>query len=301
MMHSSTGRAALAGLALTALIAGAPALAQTTPATNPQLAQAAPPVREITKLAGEIYRFRNNFHYSVFAVTPAGVIVTDPIHPDAAQWLKNEIKTRFNQPIRYLIYSHDHRDHIHGGEVFADTAIVVAHENAKPTILGEKRPTAVPNITFSDKMTIELGGTVVNLIYTGRNHSDNSIVMHFPRERLVFAVDFIPVESVAFRDLPDAWMPDWVDSLKRVEAMDFDIFVPGHGPVGRKEHVRMFRDYLEALHGEVLAAARAGKTLEQMKQDIKLSKYENWGGYKEMFPLNIEGMYRLVQNNRRGN
>ena len=62
--------------------------------------QPAQPVREITKIAGEVYRFRNNNHYSVFAVTPASVIVTDPIDAGAAQWLKDEIKQRFNQPVR---------------------------------------------------------------------------------------------------------------------------------------------------------------------------------------------------------
>lgn len=59
-------------------------------------AQQQAPVREITKIAGEVYRFRNNFHYSIFAVTPAGVIATDPINADAAQWLKDEIRRRFN-------------------------------------------------------------------------------------------------------------------------------------------------------------------------------------------------------------
>ncbi len=219
------------------------------------------PVREITRLAGEIYRFRNNLHYSVFAVTPAGIIVTDPINADAAHWLRAELKQRFNLPIRYLVYSHDHADHIGGGEVFAGEAIVVAQDNAKTQILEEKRPTAVPQITFSDRMTIELGGTVVELIYVGRNHSDNSIVMRFPRERLLFAVDFIPVESVAFRDFPTSWIEDWIESLRAVETMDFDILVPGHGKVGRKEHVAMFRQYLEDLRGEVVRLARQGKSI----------------------------------------
>ena len=120
------------------------------------------------------------------------------------------------------MYSHDHADHISGGEVFADTAVVVAHDNARAAILGERRPTAAPHVTFSDRMTIDLAGTVVELVHVGRNHSNNSIVMRFPRERLLFAVDFIPVNGLAFRDVPDAYMPDWVESLKRVEAMDFD-------------------------------------------------------------------------------
>ena len=88
--------------------------------------------RAITQIAGDLYRFQNNGHYSVFLVTPEGVIATDPINSGAAKWLKNEIKARFNQPIKYVIYSHDHADHISGGEVFADDgAIVVAHTIAK--------------------------------------------------------------------------------------------------------------------------------------------------------------------------
>jgi glyoxylase-like metal-dependent hydrolase (beta-lactamase superfamily II) len=264
-------------------------------------AQQQAPVREITKIAGEVYRFRNNFHYSVFAVTPAGVIATDPINADAARWLRAEITRRFSQPVRYLVYSHDHADHIAGGQVFADAATVVAHENAKRTIVGEKRPTAIPHVTFSNAMSIELGGTVVELSYVGRNHSDNSIVMRFPKERLLFAVDFIPVEAVGFRDYPDAYVEDWIESLKRVEAMDFDVLVPGHGPLGRKEHVRMHREFMEELRGEVLRYAREGKSLDEVKQLVKLPKYEKWAGYQQSFPLNVEGMYRHVQMHRRGN
>ena len=259
-----------------------------------------PPVREITKIAGEVYRFRNAGHYSVFAVTPAGVIATDPINADAARWLKAEIAQRFNQPIRYVVYSHDHADHISGGQVFTDTAVVVAHENARAAIIGEKRPTAVPQVTFSDRMVIELGGTALELVYVGKNHSDNSIVMRFPKERILFAVDFIPVNSYSFRDFPDAYMPDWIESLRRVEAMDFDVLAPGHGPLATKASVTMFREYLQDLRTEVIRYAREGKSVDEMKQLITLPKYAAWGP-KEWFPLNIEGMYRLVQANRRGN
>ena len=262
---------------------------------------AQPPVREITKIAGEVYRFRNNNHYAVFAVTPAGVIVTDPIDAGAAQWLKSEIKQRFNQPVRYVIYSHDHADHISGGQVFTDTAIVVAHDNAKAAIIAEKRPTAVPNVTFSDDMIIELGGTLVHLSYVGKNHSDNSIVVRFPKERILFAVDFIPVESLAFRDFPDGYINDWVESLRKVEAMDFDVLAPGHGPLGRKAHVAMFRDYLEDLRGEVLRYVREGKSLDETKQLVKLPKYEKWGNYQQWLPLNVEGMYRYMSVYRRPN
>jgi glyoxylase-like metal-dependent hydrolase (beta-lactamase superfamily II) len=257
------------------------------------------PQREITKIAGDLYRFRNNFHFSVFLVTPAGVIATDPIDADAAKWLKQEIQTRFNQPVKYLVYSHDHSDHISGGEVFADTAVVIAHENAKEIIAGEKRPTAVPQIVFSDRLTIELGGKQVELLYVGRNHSNNSVVMRFPAERVLFAVDFVTVRSLPWRDFPDAYIDDWIESLKRVEALEFDIVDPGHGPLGKKENVRELRVYMEELKAEVLKYARDGRSLDEIKQLVKMEKYSQWAQYKSFLPLNIEGMYRHVEQQRR--
>ncbi len=258
--------------------------------------------REITQIKGDLYRFQNNFHYSVFYVTPAGVIATDPINAEAAKWLKAEIKKRFNQPIRYVIYSHDHRDHIAGGEVFAeDGAVVIAQERAKRTIIGEKRPTAVPNITFNHKMDLELGGKRVELRYLGKNHSDNSIVMNFPAERVLFAVDFIPVRTVAYQTLSDSYLKGWIKSLKRVERMDFDILAPGHGKLGGKLDVTKFKVYMRDLHDQVLAAARAGKSLEETQASVDLSKHKDLFNYDKWSPLNIQGAYRQIQMNRRSN
>ncbi len=257
--------------------------------------------REITKIAGDLYRFQNKFHYSVFLVTPEGVIVTDPIDADAAAWLKAEIASRFNQPIKYLVYSHDHRDHIAGGEVFADTATVIAHENAKATIIGEKRPTAVPDVTFTDRMTVELGGKTVHLLYLGPSHSDNLIVMHFPEERALFTVDFISVKRLPYMNLSDSYFPDWIQAIRRVEALDFDILVPGHGPLGTKADAADHGDYLQDLYDAVLAAARAGQSLEQMRAGIKLEKYQGLGRYDDWLALNIEGVYQRISLQRRGN
>jgi glyoxylase-like metal-dependent hydrolase (beta-lactamase superfamily II) len=265
------------------------------------LGSAQEPTREITNIAGDLYRFQNNFHFSVFYVTDEGIIATDPINADAAEWLKAELQTRFNQPVKFLIYSHDHADHISGGEVFADTAMVVAHAQAKADIIGEQRPTAVPNITVEDALTIELGGKTVELSFVGRNHSDNSLVMHFPAERTLFAVDFIPVKQVAFRDFGDAYVEEWIDSLKAVEAMDFDTLAPGHGPIGEKSDVTAFREYMEDLHSQVLAAVRAGMTVEETQAAVDLSKYADWGQFEEWGPLNIAGMHRRISLNRVGN
>lgn len=257
-------------------------------------ASAQAPQREITKITGEIYRFRNAGHTSVFAVTPAGIIATDPINRAAAEWLKAELAKRFNQPVRYLIYSHAHADHASGGEVFADTAQVIAHERAKAAIAADRVPTAAPQKTFADTLKIELGGTVAELTHVGRNHSDNSIVVRFPKEGVLFAVDFIPVKSVAYRDFPNAFFPDWIDSLREVEAMDFTILAPGHGPLGTKQDVREHREFLEDLRAQVSKLVTEGRTLAEIKQRVNLAKYSGWSGYADMHQMNIEGMFRIV-------
>ena len=266
--------------------------------TGVAVAQKAPK-RAITNIAGDLYRFKNNFHFSVFYVTSEGVIATDPINAGAAKWLKAEIKKRFNQPIKYLVLSHDHPDHSSGGEVFADTATVIAHENAKRVIIGEKRPTAVPDITFTDNMTLELGGKKVELTYLGKNHSDNMIVMRFPAEGVLFAVDFIPVKTVAFRTLGDAYIPEWMESLKRVEAMDFDILAPGHGRLGKRSDVGAFRGYMEGLYNGVLAGIRAGKSLDELKSSVNVPGYEKWFNYGKWKPENVQGMYNQIRMHRR--
>ena len=115
-----------------------------------------------------------------------------------------------------MIYSHSHADHASGGEVFSDTATFVSHDNAKAAMVRDKVQTPLAQETFKDSKAIELGGTVVELTYVGRNHGDNSIVMRFPKEGVLFAVDFIPVTSVGYRDFPGAFFPDWLDSLRRV-------------------------------------------------------------------------------------
>lgn len=257
--------------------------------------------RSITQISGDLYRFQNNFHYSVFLVTPEGIIATDPINADAARWLKAELQKQFGQSVKYLVYSHDHVDHVSGGEVFADTAIVVAHKNAKADIVGEQRPTAVPAITFTDALTIELGGKSVELSYVGRGHSDNMIVMRFPAERVLFAVDFIPIKTVAWKSLTDAYIPDWIEAIKVVEGMDFDILAPGHGALGSVADATAFRGYMEALYDAVLKASREGKTLDEMKASIRLPGYEDWHNYETHLPLNIEGVYNQITLHRRGN
>jgi glyoxylase-like metal-dependent hydrolase (beta-lactamase superfamily II) len=264
------------------------------------LGQPSAPENEIRKLADGVYLFRHQFHQAIFITTPDGSIVTDPISAEAAKWLKAELPKVTDKPVRFVVYSHHHNDHITGGSAFADQAVFVSHAAARPHIVEAADPTTpVPTVTFTDRMFIDLGGTHVELIFTGKNHSDNSLVVLLPQHKLLFAVDFIPVETVAYRTLRSDYPDDWIESLKRVEQLDFETLVPGHGNIGRKEHVRMFRGYLEDLRAAVLEHVQKGASLEDTKKAVQLPKYKTWGRYADWFPENVEGMYRYLSQSQR--
>ncbi len=262
--------------------------------SGPALAQDAP-TREITNIAGDLYRFQNNFHFSVFLVTPDGVIATDPINAEAAEWLKGELASRFNKSVKYLVYSHHHADHASGGAVFADTATFIGHENMVAAAAAQGSDAVrIPDIVYSDTMTLTLGGKTVELNYVGKNHSDNMTVLRFPEEKTVFAVDFISAKRLPFRTLGDSYFPDWIDSIKAVEAMEFDIVAPGHGPLGNRQDVVDHRQYIEDLTAAVQAQIDAGSSVEEAKAAISLDTYKDWTQYEAWLGENIEGAYRIL-------
>ena len=260
-------------------------------------AQAQGITREITQIAGDLYRFQNNRHFSVFLVTADGIIATDPINREAATWLKAELATRFDVPVRYVIYSHHHGDHASGGEVFADTAVFVGHENMRSALEGagaavaEVRP---PDTTYAEEMTLELGGQKVELHYLGRNHTDNMTVVLFPAQRTAFTVDFVTVRRLPFRTLRDSYLPDWIDSIKRLEALDFDILAPGHGSIGNKQDAADHRAYLEELVQAVAQGIGDGKSVEELQASLMFEDYADWGQYEAWRADNIAGAYRLL-------
>jgi glyoxylase-like metal-dependent hydrolase (beta-lactamase superfamily II) len=234
----------------------------------------------------------------MFVVTPDGVIATDPIgerRPAAAAYIA-EIRKITQAPIKYVVYSHSHFDHIAGGKPFKDAgALFVAHKNTKSLLEQRKAPDIViPDLVVDDGGgKLELGGTTLELLYLGKNHGDNSLIMRLPKEKIIFVVDFLPLSGTQFRIMADTYLPDQEDSMKKILAMDWDKLIPGHPgaggrQVGNKDDVKADLDYMLDLSAAVKKATEEGKCYAGAIAEIKLPKYENLAGYAQNLPLNIE-------------
>jgi len=286
-------------LAITAALTG---VAQAESAAPAAPAPPAPPPFATTKVDGTdgVYIFRYGGHQAMFIVTPEGVIATDPIgerRPQAVTTYIAEIKKITQAPIRYLVYSHSHYDHIAGGKPFKDAgALVVAHDNAKMHLVARKAPDIViPDESVGNQRMLTVGGTALELNWVGKNHGADTLVMRLPKEKIIFTVDWIPIEGVQFRGMADTYVPDIEESLKKVIAMDWERMIPGHpGPGGRlgtKDDARMHLSYLEDLSAAVKKAVDENKSYADAQREIKLPKYEKWPNYNAFLPMNIERYY----------
>jgi glyoxylase-like metal-dependent hydrolase (beta-lactamase superfamily II) len=158
-----------------------------------------------------------------------------------------------------------------------------------------------PDIVYSDRMQIALGGKRVELIHPGLNHSNDATVMLFPDERVLFATEFIADALVTddIHSLPSACGPfdgspidEWIRSYRTVEALDFDILAGGHGRVlFDKQGVTDTRIYFEDLKNAVSSAMAAGQSLDEMQESIRLEQYSDWVNYDRLLKSNIEAAY----------
>lgn len=250
-----------------------------------------------TKVEGteNVYIFRNGFHQAMFVVTNDGVIATDPVaygRPTGGQLYLDEIRKVTDKPVKYVIYSHHHYDHIAGGKAFKDAgATFVAHRRARERLerLGDPHTVLPDEVVEDSGRTITLGGTTLELKYLGLNHSDSTLVMRLPKEKIIFIVDTIPVGQVPGRGMIDFHPLETEDFIKQVLAMDWERMIPGHpGPgdrLGTKKDAEDMLKLLQAASAEMKTLAREGKCWDTAEKEFKLSGYENWPNYAGGLPF----------------
>ena len=185
-----------------------------TVSANGAHAQFVPPgisTSETEKLADGLYTFRYGAYRSLFMVTNAGVIATDPISPEAAKEYRAAIKAITDLPVKYLVYSHAHWDHARGGQIFKDEgAQFIAQERCVPNMQASPNPDVIlPDITFSNTYRVELGDAALDLYYFGPSH-DTCLIVMIPRpHKMIYTVDIVTPRPAGGGYLP--WDPQVAD------------------------------------------------------------------------------------------
>jgi glyoxylase-like metal-dependent hydrolase (beta-lactamase superfamily II) len=254
--------------------------------------------RSIEPVTGDVYRFQNNFHNAMFVVTEDGIVVTDPINAEAVAWLKDELAARFDKPVTHMILSHSHGDHASGGQGWGDIE-VIAHENAKKHVEAGDVDTAMPTETFADSHALSTGGKDFELTYLGEGHGDDLIAVVVRPENVAFVVDAVSPGRLPYRDFPGADIDGYIDQIKAVEALDFEVMLPGHSRNGTKQDATDTRIYVEKLRDGVTAALAQGKTEEEIIASELMSEYADWLAYDQFRDLNIQGMVRWLKETGR--
>ncbi len=246
---------------------------------------------DTTEIAENIYSFRYGGSRSLWVEMEDSVVVFDPLRVEAATALKASIKEATDKPVSHVIYSHEHYDHISGAQVFKDDgATIVSHENCVDTFDYVPNDDAIPpDVTYSDRFTVPLEGTKIDLHYFGRNHGDCMTITHFPEHRLVFIVDMIRERSLPFRGLPDFYPADMVRTLTEVQTLDFDRITKGHrsATVGR-EALQETLGYWSDLMTAVKAELDRGTGIFDVIANLELPQYRDWDGYDRFFKLHVE-------------
>ena len=251
--------------------------------------------RAINQLTEHVYVYEN----SMFVVTDEGIILADG-SCDNMEFLKSELQTRFNQPVKYVTLSHDHQGHICDTQVFADTAVGVGHVNIREHIIREKRRAIVPQVLFEDQMEIVLGDVRVVLMYLGPTHSDNNIQVHVPAEGVLLAPDVARGRNI-LPDFRDTEIRNMLKVLRTLAYLpDVSIVLDGHGmiPMTQEEAFLPFHRYLQAVRDRVLERAAAGMSLEQIRQEVTMEDFSDYNLSPARVLTHVETTYDYLWRNR---
>lgn len=254
-----------------------------------------------------------------FIVTSDGVVVFDALGTPSLGWnLLGAIKKTTAAPVRYNVVSHYHADHIYGLQAFKDhtSSIVIAQDRAteyredeetsgeranqrldqrrealKPWVDANTR-VVPPDITFSERATLYLGGKRFDLIYAGPAHSASDAMMMVEPDGVLFAGDVVQNGRIPFMNADDVDTANWLRSLGEVAKLDPKFIVPGHGhPSDNAAAAIAFtRDYITYVR-----AAMAKAVADWAEFDLAYASTD-WSKYKDVpaFATNNRGnAYRI--------
>jgi len=248
-------------------------------------------------------------------LTKEGVVMIDtgqtPVDSLAAMGVLKKLSA---QPVRFVIHTEPHDDHTNGDFVFSPPAVVVAHAGAAESMrkantvernqklageypgMGEAMKgyrQVLPHIEFQQKMTLNLGERTFELIYLKNVHSEADTAVWLRKERVLWAAAAVGVKRYP-NIRPFLTIPDILASIKSMRALNPEIVIAGHGAPGTTQIFDEMERYYGLLLERVGRMAREGRTLDQIKAEIKMPEFDDWAG-KDRFPNNVEAAWRAVK------
>ncbi|MEJ5210800.1 MAG: MBL fold metallo-hydrolase [Burkholderiales bacterium] len=256
-----------------------------------------------------------------FVVTPAGVVVFDALGtpPLAAELLKR-IRHITLAPIRYVIVSHYHADHIYGLQVFkAAGAEIWAHEGARHYLnspelearLAQRREELFPWVDENTRVLppdrwlagdtdFELGGVHFSLRHVGPAHSPEDVALYVHEDRVLYAGDLVFKGRVPF--VGDADSRSWLSALDKLLAFEARVLVPGHGAVSRnpRADLTLTRDYLRFLRQTMGKAVADMVPFEEAYARTDWSRWRKLPAFPEANRINAYNTYLLMEREALG-
>ena len=246
---------------------------------------------QLVMVAENVYSFGDTMgSFSLVMVTDEGVIIGDPVNQGHSVAMLEAIRSVTDQPIKYVIYSHNHWDHTSGGQVFKDEgATILSHIDAREWLLENLNP----NVVVADEVwegnfkEISLSDKTLELHHFGASHGEGMTVFYLPEEKIVFVVDIVTPKRLAFTIMPDFSPKDWEITLIEVEKLDFDTAMFGHKRAyGPASEVTEIREYLQDLRAEIFSMMQEGVNPMMIPSTIELPKYQGWQFYNEWLEMN---------------
>ena len=258
------------------------------------IAQALPD--HTVEIADGVYSYGpGDQYYSMFVVTDEGVIALESVNTGHATGLLAAIRGVTDQPVKYLLHSHNHWDHASGGQVFKDAgAKTLAHAEAYEWMKANVgRDMAVPDESWSgSRKDITLGGTTIELHYLGMNHGLGMTVFLLPEQRVAYIADIVTPNRVLFTIVPDFNIGEWERTIEDVLELEFDRAVYSHNNLpdaqngGTKQHATENLQFIRDLRAAIHAEFQKGTNPMMVPGIVRLPKYEHWAMYDQWLAMN---------------
>jgi cyclase len=273
---------------------------------------------KVSKVGGNVYMLEGAGGNIGASVGEDGIVVVDDQYAPLAEKIQAALKGITDRPVRFIINTHYHGDHTGSNAFFQRTAPVIAQDNVRKRLEqagvagngGSVRmdtkaqpKEALPIITFDHDVTVHLNGEDIRALHFPAGHTDGDSIIFFPRSNVVHMGDDYVTYGFPFIDVDSGGsvngMIDAVDKVIGQLPPDVKV-IPGHGPVGTIDDMRVYLKMLKDTRDVVQAALQQGKTLDQMKQAKILGPWKKYAGDFISEDAYLETVYNSLTGHANG-